>query len=419
MILKKIGGYGHQSFFIWRNLSIVNGFQSIVVLLIRVSVKGDKIMHEFLVILFMIAIGAIIGGVTNIIAIKMLFHPQKAYHIGKWRIPFTPGLVPKRREEIANKIGRVIEEHLITEDLIKEKISSTSARTAIESFIGQQMHKLSNDKATLQNFAQSLDIDLEQAAQTKVQRMIDEKLTQYYQENGQQEIHQLLPESLEQEIDEKVEALTPLLCDRARIYLSSSKGEEDIYNMLDTFFAEKGKIVGLLQMFMTKESIAERIQMELIRLTNHPKARKIAAQLIRNEYQTLKEKPLDHVLSPAQFNNIKDKATPIIMAYIDIPTKVNQPLKELAPGLVAYAEQHAAGYMTDLIVNKAAEHISSIMKQVNLSGIVEEQINSFDLDYIERLIIDIANKELNLIMLLGFILGGIIGCFQGIIALFV
>ena len=59
------------------------------------------------------------------------------------------------------------------------------------------------------------------------------------------------------------------------------------------------------------------------------------------------------------------------------------------------------------------------MQQVNLSGIVEEQINSFDLDYIESLIIEIANKELGLIMLLGFLLGGIIGCFQGIIALFV
>lgn len=50
---------------------------------------------------------------------------------------------------------------------------------------------------------------------------------------------------------------------------------------------------------------------------------------------------------------------------------------------------------------------------------VENQINTFDLDYIERLIIEIANKELKLIMSLGFILGGIIGFFQGIVAIFV
>ena len=45
---------------------------------------------------------------------------------------------------------------------------------------------------------------------------------------------------------------------------------------------------------------------------------------------------------------------------------------------------------------------------MDLRGLIEEQINTFDLDYIEKLIIEIANKELKLIMSLGFILGGII-----------
>ncbi|MCD0527552.1 DUF445 family protein, partial [Staphylococcus aureus] len=62
---------------------------------------------------------------------------------------------------------------------------------------------------------------------------------------------------------------------------------------------------------------------------------------------------------------------------------------------------------------------STIMKKVDLRGLIEEQINTFDLDYIEKLIIEIANKELKLIMSLGFILGGIIGFFQGLVAIFV
>ncbi|HCZ8204908.1 TPA: DUF445 family protein, partial [Staphylococcus aureus] len=64
-------------------------------------------------------------------------------------------------------------------------------------------------------------------------------------------------------------------------------------------------------------------------------------------------------------------------------------------------------------------HLSTIMKKVDLRGLIEEQINTFDLDYIEKLIIEIANKELKLIMSLGFILGGIIGFFQGLVAIFV
>lgn len=44
-------------------------------------------MHAFLIIIFMMVIGAIIGGVTNMIAVRMLFHPFKAYHLFGKRIP--------------------------------------------------------------------------------------------------------------------------------------------------------------------------------------------------------------------------------------------------------------------------------------------------------------------------------------------
>lgn len=54
-------------------------------------------MQAFLVILFMVVVGAVIGGVTNVIAIRMLFHPFKPYYIFKMRIPFTPGLIPKKK----------------------------------------------------------------------------------------------------------------------------------------------------------------------------------------------------------------------------------------------------------------------------------------------------------------------------------
>ncbi len=79
-------------------------------------------MNALFIIIFMIVVGAIIGGITNVIAIRMLFHPFKPYYIFKFRVPFTPGLIPKRREEIATKIGQVIEEHLLTETLINEKL---------------------------------------------------------------------------------------------------------------------------------------------------------------------------------------------------------------------------------------------------------------------------------------------------------
>lgn len=172
-------------------------------------------------------------------------------------------------------------------------------------------------------------------------------------------------------------------------------------------------------MFMTKESIADRIQHELIRLTNHPKAKAIAKQIIDNEYETFKTKKLTEIVNEEQFNSFKSTVVDLVISYANINNKVNQPLHHLMPDFIVFLEKKVSQTLTDLIIEKGSKYISPIMKKINLRQMVEEQINSFDLAYIERLIIDIANKELKLIMLLGFLLGGIIGLLQGVIAIFV
>ncbi|MEZ1980316.1 DUF445 family protein, partial [Staphylococcus aureus] len=97
----------------------------------------------------------------------------------------------------------------------------------------------------------------------------------------------------------------------------------------------------------------------------------------------------------------------------------NKPVVTLMPQFVDYLEGQLSSKLANLIIEKLSIHLSTIMKKVDLRGLIEEQINTFDLDYIEKLIIEIANKELKLIMSLGFILGGIIGFFQGLVAIFV
>lgn len=68
-------------------------------------------------------IGAIIGYVTNYIAVKMLFRPYKQKKIGKLKIPFTPGIIPKRQPQIAKAVGKAVGENLFTEEDIKKSFS--------------------------------------------------------------------------------------------------------------------------------------------------------------------------------------------------------------------------------------------------------------------------------------------------------
>lgn len=376
-------------------------------------------MHSILLVVFMIILGAIIGGVTNMIAIKMLFHPFKPYYIFRFRIPFTPGLIPKRREEIARKIGQVIEEHLITEELIRQKLNQQQSRNMIQQLIQKQISKLKNDDVTIKNIAKFLGIEVNELVDYKLTTKVLSKLNFWYEKNKYRKLSEILPQSFLDQCKDQIEYITDFLCERARNYLSSEKGERDIYEMLDTFFNEKGRIIGLLQMFMTKESIADRIQQELIRLTQHPQSQIIITKVLNDEYETFKDKNLDEIIKAQQFKNYSQLVLNELKTYLNLKDKTQRPINQIVPQFIQFLEDDTSKRMTDLIIKGTSKHLTNIMKKINLRQLIEEQINTFDLKYIENLIIEIANKELKLIMTLGFILGGIIGFFQGVIAIFV
>ncbi len=69
-------------------------------------------------ILILALVGALIGYVTNVLAIKLLFRPIEPSKVFK-----IQGLIPKRRKEIAISIGEVVEEELLSiEEIIDEAI---------------------------------------------------------------------------------------------------------------------------------------------------------------------------------------------------------------------------------------------------------------------------------------------------------
>jgi len=58
--------------------------------------------------------GGVIGYFTNDLAIKMLFRPYRAIYLGKRRLPFTPGLIPRNQERLARRVADTIMGSLLT-----------------------------------------------------------------------------------------------------------------------------------------------------------------------------------------------------------------------------------------------------------------------------------------------------------------
>ena len=51
-------------------------------------------------------IGAVIGLFTNYIAVKMMFRPYEEVRLFGWRVPFTPGIIPRRGRSVFPAIIR-------------------------------------------------------------------------------------------------------------------------------------------------------------------------------------------------------------------------------------------------------------------------------------------------------------------------
>lgn len=96
-------------------------------------------------------IGAIIGYCTNYIAIKMMFRPFEAKKIGKFKVPFTPGIIPRRKESMAKAIGRVVEENLLNEDTVKNALLSDEVKNQIKAKIEQEIGKHREDERTIED----------------------------------------------------------------------------------------------------------------------------------------------------------------------------------------------------------------------------------------------------------------------------
>lgn len=79
--------------------------------------------------------GAVIGYVTNAIAIKMLFRPLNAVRIFGWRLPFTPGILPRQRHKLAVSIGGMVERELLTPAIIRERLLRDDVRLAAQNAV--------------------------------------------------------------------------------------------------------------------------------------------------------------------------------------------------------------------------------------------------------------------------------------------
>ena len=122
-------------------------------------------------------IGAIIGYVTNWIAVKMMFRPLKPIKIGKITLPFTPGIIPKNKGRLAESIGNTISNNLLTNEDIKRILLSDEVKSKIKSEINTYLKANSENETSIKDFICSyVSIELYNSALETIQNKFSDSI---------------------------------------------------------------------------------------------------------------------------------------------------------------------------------------------------------------------------------------------------
>ena len=86
-----------------------------------------------------VVVGAVSGGITNAVAIWMLFHPYESRGIGPFRIQ---GAIPKNKARLAKSIGRTVGERLLTPQDLAERLGAPPFRAAFDQAVARFLDDL-------------------------------------------------------------------------------------------------------------------------------------------------------------------------------------------------------------------------------------------------------------------------------------
>ena len=373
-------------------------------------------MDKLWLIFVMMLIGAIIGGFTNFVAIRMLFRPYKPKYIGKWQLPFTPGLIPKRHKELASQVGKIVVNHLLTPESIQKKLHDPEFKQSSTELMTKKINSWIDEGMTVREILSVLNIEEpEQKTKAWIQKKAHHKYYEIKNSFHEKQLNEVIPHEWMIAIEGRVPEVADQITMKVTSYFNDEKGKERIKHLIENFLQERGKMWNMIQMFIGHDSLADRLQPELVKLFQHPGTKQMLTQLLLDEVKKIEGNSVKEFIE-----HVNDEKT---LAYIDQLIEDIVPVDQLFDQSIATFIQPYREKIETEIVPKLinivglyiVDHIEEILQRFQVEEIVREQIEAFSLETLEEIVVSIAKKELVMITYLGALLGGIIGIFQGLL----
>ncbi|MBC1244122.1 DUF445 domain-containing protein [Listeria welshimeri] len=377
-------------------------------------------MSVLFTILLMAVIGGFIGAMTNYIAIRMLFRPYKALYLFNKRVPFTPGLIPKRRDELAEHIGKVVVSHLLTEDAIRARLLEENLQKEITETVAKMFHEKMQLETTPNELLHQLGYEnAEGRSISWLETVLGKEINHFLTIKKTSQMNELIPVMLEKELETKLPHVTERITSKLTLFIASEEGKLQIKMMLQKFFEEHGKMGSMARMFINVESFSEKIQQEGAKLINQEDTKNLINQLLTTEWKNFEAKELQELIPTEKQAHLAEQLTSEIIQAFPHDKIFNQPVQVILRDYEVMIKSKIIPFAVERMLDFVATHSADIVERMDLAKLVETQIATFSLPEIEKLVVEISGRELKMITYLGGILGGFIGVIQGILAIWI
>ncbi|ALC80596.1 MULTISPECIES: DUF445 domain-containing protein [Bacillus] len=365
--------------------------------------------------IFMIVIGAAIGAVTNHLAIKMLFRPYRPIYLFGKRLPFTPGLIPKRRDDLAKQMGLTVVNHLLTPEGLKKRLNSELFKSNVIKWIEVFIEETSQSSMKINEVLGKIGIkNTHEKIDSWLNNWTDEKLDEFLQNHQNEPIKNMLPEETHQKLTSGIPVVSDYILKVSIGYFESEEGRDRLERMIDDFFKERGKLGSMIQMFLGNSSLVDRIRPELIKFLNNTETRQLLTDLLRNEWAKLREYTFEEINQTWEAETmIKTTKQKIMKRFSTKPILE----KRIGEAVKPFKEDITQTYLPaafDWCVNALNNHMDDLFRRMKLEEIVKEQVEDFPVERLEEMVLSISKKEFKMITYLGGFLGGIIGAIQAL-----
>ncbi|MCL2185072.1 MAG: DUF445 family protein [Treponema sp.] len=311
--------------------------------------------------------GAIIGFVTNVIAIRMLFRPLKEVRIFGMQLPFTPGILPRQRKTLAVSIGSMVERELLTAEILRERLS----RDDVKEKIKQTISRITKDLLEKTPSELSLQTGFGSGKENFLTKRIPSAIENVYPVFTNAVMQFLQRNDIRRELEA-----------RGRIILRNVLFK---LNSFQRFFVSAGQYDQTLE-----EKMPE-----------------IIDELINGISNLINENNVKQSLITAAGNSINN-----------LISEQNKTIAELL-NVREEDKEKLDDYLLEKLTEAVNNQIEKVLSSIDIKTLVSDRIDSLEMIRVERIILDVLSNQLKYVELFGGVLGFLMGLFQATFSFFV